>query len=78
MLSNLFPTQKEPSTPTKQKEGISSLNEASPLTQAFKINNLEKQLLVAQNNLEQQKTAALLELEQLPTEDQSNEGNLIY
>ena len=78
MLSNLFPNQKEPSTPTKQNEGINSRSEASPLTQAFKINNLEKQLLVAQNNLEQQKTAASLKLEQLPTEDQSNEGNLIY
>ena len=78
MLANLFPTQKEPSTPTKQKEEISNDNEASPLNQAFKINNLEKQFFVAQKNLEQQKTVALLELEQLPTEEQSNEGNLIY
>ena len=53
MFSNLF--QKEPITPTKQMEGIDPRNEAYPLSRAFKINNLERYLLVAQNNLKQQK-----------------------
>jgi hypothetical protein len=73
MLSNIFPTQKAPITPTKQKEGV---NSASPLSQAFKINNLEKHLFVTQNTLEQQKKALSVELEQLPTEEKSNEDQI--
>ncbi len=60
-------------TPTKEKEGVSPEIEASPISQAFKINTLEKHLILAQKNLEQQKKAVLVELEQVPKEEESSE-----